>query len=115
MNGNVGEGVNITDNINNNVVNIIVNNLFADQAMVDTGCFGSLVDFNFCKIHNLPVILLQSGELKSYVAKQRWYIMVPLQFGESRSYVAAGETRITAIGLTNLVLTFAGERFPHNF
>jgi len=96
MNGNVDEGVNvITDNVNNNIVNIIVNDLFGDQAIVDTGSFLSFVDKNFCKKHNLHVI--------------------PIQSGESRSYVAAGETRITAIGLTNLVLTFAGEKFPHNF
>jgi len=54
MNGNVNDGVNgISENINNNVVNNIVNDLFADQAMIDTGCLGSLVDNNFCKIHNL--------------------------------------------------------------
>jgi len=90
------DGVNvITDNTNNNVVNVIVNDLLADQAIVDTGSFLSFVDNNFCKKHNLLVI--------------------PLQSGESRSYVAAGETRITAIGSTNMVLTFAGENFPHNF
>jgi len=60
MNGNVGEGVNIiTDNINNNVGNVIVNESFADQAMVDTGCLESLIDINFCKKHNLRVIPLQ--------------------------------------------------------
>jgi len=96
MNGNVDEGVNlITDNVNNNVVNVIVNELFGDQAIVDSGSFPSFVDKNFCKKHNLHVI--------------------PLQSGKSKTYVAAGETRITAIGSTNLVLTFAGERFPHNF
>jgi len=41
--------------------------------------------------------------------------IITLQPGESRSYIAAGETRITAIGSTNLILTFAGENFPHNF
>jgi len=96
MNGNVDEGVNvITDNVNNNVVNVIVNDLFGDKAIVDTGSFLSFVDKKFCKKHNLHVI--------------------PLQFGESRSYLAAGESRITAIGSTNFVLTFAVERFPHNF
>jgi len=95
MNGNVDECVNITNNINSNVVNIIVNDLFADQAMVDTGCFKSLVDNILCNIHNLRVIPLQSGELKLYVA--------------------AGDTVITAIGSTYVVLTFAGEKFLHNF
>jgi len=102
MNGNNDENVNvITDNVNNNIVNVIVNELFGDQAIVDTeaivdsGSFLSFVDNNFCKKHNLHVI--------------------PLQPEESRSYVAAGETRITAIGSTNIVLTFAGEKFPHNF
>jgi len=96
VNGSVNDGINvITDNTNNNVVNVIVNDLFADQAIVDTGSFLSFVDNNFCNKHNLLVI--------------------PLQSGESRSYVAAGETTITAIGSTNMVLTFAGERFPHNF
>jgi len=85
----------IADNVNNNVVNVIINESFGDQAIVDTGSFLSFVDYNFCKKHNLRVI--------------------PLQTGESRSYIAAGETRITAIGSTNLVLTFAGEQFPQNF
>jgi len=107
VNGSASDGVNvimdnmnnngvnvISDNMNNNVVNVIVNDLFADQAIVDTSSFFHLCN-NFCKKNNLHVI--------------------PLQSGESRSYVAAGETRITAIGSTNMVLTFAGERFPHNF
>jgi len=96
INGNVDECVNvITNNVNNNVVNIIVNDLFADQAMVDTGCLESLVDNNFCKNHNLHVIACE--------------------FGESISYVAAGDTVITAIASAYIVLTFAGERFSHNF
>jgi len=41
--------------------------------------------------------------------------VIPLQPKESRSYVVAGETRITAIGSTNSILTFAEEKFPHNF
>jgi len=41
--------------------------------------------------------------------------VIPLQPGESKSYVAAGETKITAIGSTNMVLTFAGEKFSHSF
>jgi len=40
--------------------------------------------------------------------------VIPLQFGESNSYDTAGDTRITAIGSTNMVLTFAGEKFPQN-
>jgi len=96
MTGNDNECVNeITDNVNNNVVNSVVNNLFIDQAVVDTGSYLSLINNNFCKKHNLHVI--------------------PVQLGESRYYVAAGETRITAIGSTNLVSTFAGEKFLHNF
>jgi len=96
MTGNDNDCVNeITANMNNNVVNIVIDDLFVDQAVVDTGSYLSLVDKNFCKKHNLHVL--------------------PLTSGESRSYVAAGETRITAIGSTNLVLTFAGERFLHNF
>jgi len=64
MNGNIDESVNvITDNVNNKVVNVIVklNDLFGDQAMVDIGYFESLVDYNFCKKHNLRVIPLQFG------------------------------------------------------
>jgi len=92
----MNESVNvITDDVNNNVVNVIVNNSFGDQAIVDTGSYLSFVDNNFCKKHNLRV--------------------TPLQPGESKSYIAAGETRITAIGSTNLELTFAGEKFVHNF
>jgi len=95
LNGSI-ECVNvITDNVNNNVVNVIINESFGDQAIVDTGSFFSFVNNNFYKKHNLHVI--------------------PLQPGESRSYVAAGETRITVIGSTNFVLTFAGEKFTHNF
>jgi len=96
MNVNDDVGVNvISENLNNNMINVIVNNAFSDQAIVDTRSFLSFVDNDFCKRHNLCV--------------------VPLQLGESRSYIAAGETRITAIGSTNLVLTFAGEEFEHNF
>jgi len=96
MNGNDDENVNvIADNVNNNVVNVIINNFFGDQAIVETGSFLSIVDNNFCKKHNLHVL--------------------PLQPGESRSFIAAGETRITAIGSTNIVLTFAGKKIPHNF
>jgi len=85
----------MTDDMNNNDVNVIVNNLFDDQALVDTGSFLSFVDNNFCKIHNLCVNSLQSGELKSY-------------FG-------VGESTITAIGSTNIELTFARVKFLHNF
>jgi len=87
MNGNIDESVNvITDKVNNNVVNVIVNDLFVDQAIVDTGSYLSFVDNNFCEIHNLRVIPLQSGELKSYVG--------------------IGESMITAIiGSTNIELT----------
>jgi len=96
MNGNIDESVNVmTDNVNNGFVNVVVDELFDDQAMVDTGCSGSLVDNNFCKKHNLHVI--------------------PLQFCGSISYGAAGDTVITVIGSTYIVLTFAGEKFSHNF
>jgi len=92
MNGN-NECVNVlTDNVNNNVVNVIINESFGDQAIVDTSSFLSFVDYDLCKKHNLHVI--------------------PLQPGESRSYVAEGETRITAIGSTNLILTFLEKNFP---
>jgi len=77
INGN-NECVNVlAENINNIVVNVIINESFGDQATIDTGSFLSIVEYNFCKKHNLHVI--------------------PLQPGESRSYVAAGETRITAM------------------
>jgi len=90
------ECVNVkAENINNNVVNVIVNESFGDQVNIDTGSFLSFVDYNFCKKHNLHVIQLQPGK--------------------SRSYVAAGETKSTSIGFTNLTLTFAGKKFQHNF
>jgi len=96
MNVNDDDGVNvISANLNNNVVNVIVKNAFGDQAIVDTGSFLSFVDNQFCKKHNLCVVILQPGE--------------------SRSYIAAVGTRITAIGSTNLILTFAGKEFEHNF
>jgi len=96
MNENIDESVNVmTDNVNNNFLKVVVDELFDDQAMVDIGCSGSLVDNNFCKKHNLHVI--------------------PLQFGESISYGAASDTGITVVGSTYIVLTFAGEKFSHNF
>jgi len=49
MNGN-NECVNvITNNVNNNVVKVIINELFGDQAIIDTSSFLSFVDYNFCK------------------------------------------------------------------
>jgi len=53
------------------------------------------MDHNFIKLHNLCVS--------------------PLQPGASRIYIAAGESKIMAIGTTNIVLTFAGEQFPFFF
>jgi len=45
MNGNIDENVSvITDN--NNVVNVIVNDLFGDQALVDIGSYLSFLDIN---------------------------------------------------------------------
>jgi len=85
----------ITDQVNNNVVNVLINKSIVDQAIVDTGSFESLVDNFFCKKHNLLVI--------------------PCQSGKSKSYVAAGDNVIPAIGSTNMVLTFAGEKYPHTF
>jgi len=41
-------------------------------------------------------------------------VMLLLSSG-SRSYVVVEETKISAIGSTNLLLTFAEERFFHNF
>jgi len=50
INGSVNDGVNVISNsTNDNVLNVLVNNLFADQAIVDTGSFLSIVDNNFCK------------------------------------------------------------------
>jgi len=96
VNGGVNNGVNmISDNTNNNFVDVVINELFADQAVVDSGSYLSHVDNNFCKKHNLCVNLLQSGELKSYVG--------------------VGESTTTAIGSTNNELTFVGEKFLHSF
>jgi len=92
MNGNIDESVN---NVNNNFVNVVVDELFDDQAMVNTSCSVSLVDNKFCKKHNLCVNPLLSGELKSYVG--------------------IGESTTTAIGSTNIELTFVGEKFSHSF
>jgi len=39
----------------------------------------------------------------------------PVLSGGSRSYIGADDTRISAIGSANLLLTFAEERFVHNF
>jgi len=86
VNESMSFGINvIPNNTNNSVVNVIVNDSFADQAIVDTGSFLSFVDYNFCKKHNL--------------------LVTPLQPSESRSYIVTGDTKITAIGSTNLVLT----------
>jgi len=85
----------INNNVGDNVVNVIINESFGDRAVVDTSNFLSYVDYDFCKKHNLHVI--------------------PPQSGGSRSYVAAGEPKLTAIGSTDLILTFAEEKFVHNF
>jgi len=90
MNGNIDESVN---NVNYSFVNVVVDGLFDDLAMVNTSCGESLVDYNFCRKHKLCVIPSQSGELKSYVG-----------VGES-----------TAIGSTNIELTFVEEKFLHSF
>jgi len=80
---------------NNNVVDVILNDLFVDQAIIDTGSYLSFWDNSFVKMHKLCV--------------------TPIKPGMSRSYIAAGNTRITAIGKTDIVLTFAGEKFPFCF
>jgi len=71
------------------------NDSFSDQAIINTGSYLSFLDHNFVKLHNLCVTALQPGA--------------------SRTYIAAGETRITALGTTNIVLTFPGEQFPFTF
>jgi len=76
-------------------VNIIINESFDDQARIDSNSSRSYVDFAFCKKHNLQVL--------------------PLHTGGSSSCVGAGETRASVCGSTNLVLTFAEEKFVHNF
>jgi len=92
----MNEGVNVIPHgVNNNVVNFIVNDLFTAQAIIDTGSYLSFLDNSFVKTHKLCVTLLKSGM--------------------SRSYIEVGNTRITAIGTTDIVLTFAGEKFPFCF
>jgi len=108
MNGNIDESVN---NVNN-VVNVLVNNVFDDRAMVNTGCSGSLVDNNFCKKHNLCVNPLQSGELKSYAgvgdstttaiglfAVGDARITVPSGFAESKEHVLLQPNTQRKVGL----------------
>jgi len=85
----------ITNSVNNNMVDVIINDSFTDQAIIDTGSYLSFLDHNFIKLHKLCVRSLQPGTL--------------------RTYIAASETRITAIGTTNIVLTFAGEQFSFEF
>jgi len=74
----------ITNNVNNNVVDAIINDSITDQCIFDTGSYLSLFDNNFVKLHNLCVTPLKSGAL--------------------RTYTAAGENKITAIGTTNVNL-----------
>jgi len=96
VNGSVNGGVNvITDNVNYNVVNVIINDSFTEQAIVDTGSYLSFLEHNFVKLHKLCI--------------------TPLQPGASKTFIDAGNTRITAIGTTNIVLTFAREQFPFCF
>jgi len=96
VNEGVNDGVNvISENTNNNFVDVVINELFADRAVVDSGSYLSHVDNNFCKKHNLCVNPLHSGELKSYAG--------------------IGESTTTAIGSTNIKLTLVGEKFPHSF
>jgi len=51
--GGVNDGVNgISENTNNNFVDVVINELFADRAVVDSGSYLSHVDNNFCIRHN---------------------------------------------------------------
>jgi len=85
----------IPDDVNDNVVNVIVNELFSDQAIIDTGSYLSFLDNNIVKTHKVCVTSLKPGM--------------------SRSYIAAGNTRITAIGTTDIMLTFARNKIPFCF
>jgi len=57
-----GDQVNIvTNSVNNNVVNAIIDDSFTDQCIIDIGYYLSLLDHNFVKLHNLCVTPLKSG------------------------------------------------------
>jgi len=96
MNGSMNGSVNvITNNVNNNVVNAIINDSFTEHCIIDTGSYLSFLDHNFVKMHKLCI--------------------TPFQPCALRTYIAAVETRITAIGTTIIVLPFSGEQFPFSF
>jgi len=61
MNGNIDESVN---NLNSDFVNVVVDGLFDDQAMVNTSCSGSLVDNNFCKKAYLSQRVFSLGDAR---------------------------------------------------
>jgi len=83
------------------VVNAIINDSFAEQCIIDTGTIGTLgrdlsfVDKTFVQEHRLQVDSLKSGAY--------------------RIFIAAGESKIKAVGTVKLTLTFSGEEFPFEF
>jgi len=80
---------------NKNVVNVVINDNFSEQCIIDTGSPLSFVDNSFVRYHRLTVN--------------------PLKPGDSRVFMAAGETTIRAIGSTTLLLPFVERIFLSNF
>jgi len=69
--------------------------MFTEQCIIDTGSYQSFVDKSFVQDHKLQIDALRPGA--------------------QCVFIAAGETRIKAIGTVKLTLSFAGEEFPFVF
>jgi len=82
----------ITNNMNENVVNAIINDSFKEQCIIDTRSYLSIVDNTFVVEHRLQID--------------------PPKPGAVRVFIAAGESKIKAIGTVKLTITFSEEEFP---
>jgi len=85
----------ITNNANNKIGNEIIDNSFTEQCIIATGSYLSFVDKTFVLEHRLQID--------------------PQKPGAFRVFIAAGESKIKAIGTVKLTLTFSGEEFKFEF
>jgi len=85
----------VTNKNNNNVVNATIYDTFTEQCIVNTGAYLSFLDNDFVKLYRLPV--------------------TPMRPGPASVFIAAGKTKIRAVGTTTITSTFAGEDFVFEF
>jgi len=78
-----------------NVINVIVNDSFASQLLVDTGAASSCLSHDFVKSHSL--------------------LIIPLSSDDTHVFVVANNSTVRVIGLAKLSLNIRGEIFVHTF